>query len=141
MFKLDDKFLEELGLGALPEDQKKAFLRHIYSELESRVGLKLTENMSDEKLDEFTCFVDKNEEKMKGWFAANLPDYESRADFQKMQKAAPNIDNLTLLSEYGAMKWLQKNRPNYPEVVMATLEELKKEIKANKDQILGLNAS
>jgi hypothetical protein len=138
MFRLDDKFLEELGLGALPVDQKKAFLQYVYGELESRVGMKLTKGMSDEKLGEFTCFVDKDVARMKEWFAANLADYESQPDFQKMKAAVPNADEATLLAEYGAMKWLQKNRPDYPNVVVSTLDELKTEIKANKDQILGL---
>lgn len=137
MFKLDDKFLEELGLGGLPAEQKKAFLQHVYNELESRVGMKLTDGMSDEKLDEFACFVDRDEAKMKAWFVANLPDYTNQPDFEKMQNAAPNASEAELLSEYGAMKWLQKNKPDYPKVVAATLEELKAEIIKNRDQILA----
>jgi hypothetical protein len=137
MFKLDNKFLEDLGLGALPDEQKQAFLKHIYSELESRVGVKLTEGMTDAMLDEFAYFVDKDEAKMREWFATNLPEYADQPDYQKLQKAAPNADGVTLLAEYGAMKWLQKNRPDYPKVVAATLDELKTEISANKEQILG----
>jgi len=137
MFRLDNKFLEDLGLAALPDEQKKALLQHIYSELEIRVGEKLTQGMSDAMLDEFGYFVDKNVEQMKAWFAANLPDYTAQEDYQKLQQKAAGADEATLLSEYGAMKWLQKNRPDYPQVVAATLEELKKEITANKDQILG----
>jgi hypothetical protein len=41
------------------------------------------------------------------------------------------------MSEYGAMKWLQLNRPDYPQVVAAVLEEIKGEIKSNKDAILA----
>jgi hypothetical protein len=137
VFKLDDKFLEELGLGDLPDEQKKAFLQHIYSELEIRVGEKLTEGMSDAMLDEFGYFVDKNLDKMKEWFAAKLPEYASQDDFKQLQTKAPNADEATLLSEYGAMKWLQLNRPDYPKVVAETLNELKKEISSNKDKILA----
>ena len=133
--KLDLKFLEELGLGGMPDEQKKAFLQHIYSELEARTGRNLTENMSDEMLDEFGSFVDKDVEKMKAWLATNVPDYTAHSDYQQL--AQKGADEVTLLSEYGAMKWLQKNRPDYPQVVQSTLEELKKEIVANKDQILA----
>ena len=136
MFKLDNKFLDDLGLGDLPEEQKKAFLGHIYSELEIRVGEKLTDGMNDEMLDEFGYFVDKNLEKMKEWFGAKLPNYANEDDFKKLQESAKDADEATLLSEYGAMKWLQLNRPEYPKVVAATLEELKAEIIANKDDIL-----
>ncbi|MDR1197162.1 MAG: DUF5663 domain-containing protein [Candidatus Nomurabacteria bacterium] len=137
MFRLDNKFLEDLGLGDLPEEQKKAFLQHIYSELEMRVGEKLTEGMNDAMLDEFGSFVDKNVEKMKEWFAAKLPDYANSEDFQALQQKTPAADEATLLSEFGAMKWLQINRPDYPQVVAATLEELKKEIAANREKILA----
>lgn len=136
MFKLDNKFLEEVGLGSLPDNQKKAFLQYVYGELEVRVGEKLTEGMSNEMLDEFGYFVDKNLDQMKVWFAANLPDYMNQEDFQRLQQNVGGVDEASLLSEYGAMKWLQKNRPDYPQVVAATLDNLKKEIFANKDQIL-----
>jgi hypothetical protein len=137
MFKLDDKFLEDLGLGALPEEQKQEFLRHIYSELEMRVGERLTDGMSDELLDEFGNFVDMNEEGMKKWFGENLPDYAEREDYQQLKSANPEAPENAVMSEYGAMKWLQLNRPDYPDVVAAVLEELKNEIRSNHDAILG----
>jgi len=137
MFKLDDKFLEDLGLGALPADQKQAFLQHIYSELEMRVGERLTEGMSDELLDEFGYFVDMNEDGMKKWFGENLADYADRDDYKQLREANPDAPETAIMSEYGAMKWLQLNRPDYPQVVAAVLEELKDEIRSNRDAILG----
>lgn len=136
MFKLDDKFLEELGLAALPAEQKQAFLQHIYSELEMRVGEKLTDGMEDELLDEFGNFVDQNEDGMKKWFEENLPDYTDRDDYKQLRAANTEAPETAVMSEYGAMKWLQLNRPDYPQVVAETLEDLKNEIKANKEAIL-----
>jgi hypothetical protein len=49
----------------------------------------------------------------------------------------PNASELDLMSEFGATKWLQINRPDYPEVVRQTLEELKREILSNRDKILS----
>jgi hypothetical protein len=140
MFRLDDKFLEDLGLGGLPEDQKQAFLQHIYSELEMRVGEKLTEGMSDELLDEFGAFVDMNEDGMNKWYAENLPDFRDRDDYKQLRQQNPQAPETAVMSEYGAMKWLQLNRPDYPQVVAQTLEELKQEIIANRDAILGSSA-
>jgi len=136
MFKLDDKFLEDLGLAAMPPEQKQAFLQHIYSELEMRVGEKLTEGMSDELLDEFGNFVDMNVDGMTKWFSENLPDYAERDDFKQLKEANAQAPESAVMSEYGAMKWLQLNRPDYPQVVAAVLEEIKVEIKSNKDAIL-----
>ena len=53
MFKLDNALLEELGLGALPADDKTKMLNHIYETLEMRVGMKLAERMTNQQLDEF----------------------------------------------------------------------------------------
>ncbi|MGE5309658.1 MAG: DUF5663 domain-containing protein [Sphaerimonospora mesophila] len=137
MFRLDDKFLEDLGLGNLPPEQKQAFLQHIYSELEMRVGERLTDGMSDELLDEFGYFVDMNQDGMTKWFGENLPDYSEREDYQQLRSANPEAPEAAVMSEYGAMKWLQLNRPDYPQVVAAVLDELKAEITENKDAILA----
>ena len=137
MFRLDDKFLEELGLGTLPPEQKQAFLQHIYSELEMRVGERLTDGMSDELLDEFGGFVDMNEEAMVKWFNENLPDFREREDYSKLRQANAEAPETAIMSEFGAMKWLQLNRPDYPQVVASVLESLKAEIIANRDSILA----
>jgi hypothetical protein len=62
MFSLDDDFLQSLGLGDLPDDQKQAFLQHLYEELELRVGTRLSEGMSDAQLGEFEKLIDSNDE-------------------------------------------------------------------------------
>jgi len=142
MFKLDDQFLKDLGLDQLPEDQKKSFLEHIYSQLELRVGTRLSEGLSDEQLAEFESFVDRNEEKVRAWLSANIPDYASDPTFQQLSSAAPEgTTELIILSEYASLKWLALNRPDYRDVVKAVLEEIKQEILANRDAILGSQAA
>jgi len=77
MLKLDDNFLQELGLGSLPADDKKKMLAHIYETLELRVGMKLAENMSDAQLEEFEKLADANDEagSLK-WLETNVPNYK-----------------------------------------------------------------
>ena len=53
MFHLDDNFLQEVGLEALPQNQRQAFLEQVYSSLEGRVGVQLSEGLSDNQLEEF----------------------------------------------------------------------------------------
>ena len=138
MFKLDDQFLKDLGLDQLPEDQKKAFLEHIYSQLELRVGTRLSEGLSDEQLGEFESFVDRDEQKVRSWVSTNTPDYANDPTFQQLQAAAPEgTTEIIMLSEYASLKWLAMNRPDYRDVVKAVLEELKQEIMSNRDAILG----
>lgn len=77
MFKLDDELLQQLGLAALPADEKNKMLAHIYETLELRVGMKLAEQMSDAQLDEFEGFIDRNDEEgALKWLETNFPDYK-----------------------------------------------------------------
>lgn len=138
MFQLDDKFLQDVGLQDLPEDQKQAFLQHIYSELELRVGTKLSEGMNEEQLAQFEAFVDQDEQKVVAWFERYLPNYRELPDFQSLKASAPaEVSEIALLSEYGSLKWLELNRPDYKQVVATELDALKHEITENRDSILG----
>lgn len=138
MFQLDDKFLTDVGLNDLPEDQKQAFLQHIYSELELRVGTKLSEGMNDDQLAQFEAFVDRDEQKVTSWFERFLPNYREGPDYVQLKQAAPaDVDELSVLCEYGSLKWLEMNRPDYRQVVATELEALKTEITHNRDSILG----
>lgn len=77
MFKLDDNLLIELGLGALSADEKNKMLAHIYETLEMRVGMKLAEKMTNDQLDEFEGFVDRNDEAgARKWLETNFPNYK-----------------------------------------------------------------
>lgn len=137
MFQLDDQFLKDLGLDQMPEEQKKAFLGHIYSELELRVGVRLSEGLTDEQLAEFEAFVDRNDEKVRAWITANSPDYANDQVYQQLKAASNSPDEAALLAEYASLKWLNMNRSNYREVVAQVLGELKQEIMSNRDTIMG----
>ncbi|MEM6997697.1 MAG: DUF5663 domain-containing protein [Patescibacteria group bacterium] len=77
MFKLDDNFLQEIGLGALPPQDKNPMLQHIYETLELRVGMRLAEQMSDAQLQEFESFIEKKDEQgALKWLETNLPNYK-----------------------------------------------------------------
>jgi hypothetical protein len=139
MFKLDDNFLQDLGLGDMPDDQKKAFLQHIYQELELRVGTKLAEGLSDEQLAEFESIIERDEQKTKDWLNDNMTGYTSRPDFQQFiqETGTQDPNDPAFLSEYAATRWLEINRPDYRDVVAAVLEELKSEIRTNKQHIVS----
>ncbi|HUC96388.1 MAG TPA: DUF5663 domain-containing protein [Candidatus Saccharimonadales bacterium] len=137
MFQLDEKFLEEIGLNGLPEEQKKPFLQHIYDELELRVGTKLSDGMSDEQLSEFESIIDRKDEVVVAWLTKFAPTYKNDAGFVQLQKATGLSENDSgLRSEYAATKWLEVNRPDYRTVVAQVLEDLKKEVIASRDVIL-----
>ena len=123
MFQLNEEFLKELGLDQLPEEQRKPFLQHIYSELEMRVGERLSQGMSDAQLDEFADIIDKKPNAVDNFLAKYAPNYQQDKMFQRLvqaTKADPNDPRLK--DEFAATKWL---------------DELKKEIIAHRDAILG----
>jgi hypothetical protein len=138
MFQLDDKFLADIGLNDMPEDQKKPFLQHIYDELELRVGTELSNGMSDAQLQEFESIIDRKNDVIEPWLAKYAPDYKNDNGFLQLQKATGSgVDDLGLRAEYAASKWLEINRPDYRDVVAKVLEELKNEIISNRDKILN----
>jgi len=98
MFKLDDNLLQELGLGGLPVEEKNKMLGHIYETLEMRVGMKLAEQMTNEQLDEFESYIDRNDEAgALKWLESNFPNYkqvvadELEALKLEIKQAAPQI--------------------------------------------------
>lgn len=111
--KLDDNFLKDLGLADLPEEQKQEFLSHVLETLELRVGTKLSEGLSEAQLEEF--------EKL-------TPMPEDSPETAQQKQAL-------------ALQWLEKNRPDYKDVVAAELAALKEEIKSNANNILGSKAT
>jgi hypothetical protein len=138
MFQLDDQFLIDIGLNDLPEEQKRPFLQHVYDQLEYRVGIRLSEGMSDAQLEEFEAIIDKKPDVVDAWIQQYAPAYASDELFAKIQQASGlAADNPLLKSEYAATKWLEVNRPDYRDVVAQTLEELKQEIAQSRDAILS----
>ncbi|HEY0965609.1 MAG TPA: DUF5663 domain-containing protein [Candidatus Saccharimonadales bacterium] len=138
MFRLDEQFLKDIGLDGLPEDQKQPFLQHIYSELELRVGTRLSDGLSDAQLEEFEQIIDRKQDKIMDWLSQHAPTYAQDQAFAKLQQAT-NLpaNDPRLVAEYTATKWLEVNRPDYRDVVAAVLGELKQEIISNRDAILG----
>ncbi|MBQ1528118.1 hypothetical protein IIZ77_00530 [Candidatus Saccharibacteria bacterium] len=95
--EVDEGFLREVGLSAMPEEERRAFLDYVQEELEVRVGEEIAAGMTEEKMREFE---------------EAATDEETKA-------------------------WLEKNKPNYRELVAKTVEELKEEISRNRAKILG----
>lgn len=94
--QLDDNFLQEMGLSAMPKDQKQKFLDYVQEELEVRIGQRISRGLTETQLNEFDMIKGQAE----------------------------------------AAKWLEKNRPDYREIVSRTINEMKEEIRANRSKLL-----
>ena len=95
--QFDEKFLQEMGLSAMPEEMKQDFLNYVQEELEVRIGERISKGLTETQLNEFDMITDPTE----------------------------------------AAKWLEKNRPDYREIVNRTIEEMKAEIRANRAKLVG----
>ena len=95
--EFDEKFLQEMGLSAMPEQEKQAFLDYVQEELEVRIGERISRGLTEVQLNEFDMITDPAE----------------------------------------AAKWLEKNRPDYREIVTRTINEMKEEIRANRNKLVG----
>lgn len=136
--KLNEQFLDEVGLGTLPPQEKQAFLEYLYSEVELRVGDALSHNMTPEQVVEFKKIADKDSSFIMNWLSAFVPMYHSDTLFEKMQKATGyDVADTRLLSEYAATKWLELNRPDYAQIVADVVSKMRQEIIDNKDQLLN----
>ena len=94
--QFDDNFLQEMGLSAMPEQERQDFLNYVQEELEVRIGERISKGLTEAQLNEFDAITDQAE----------------------------------------ATAWLEKNRPDYREIVMRTIEEMKAEIRANRAKLV-----
>ena len=89
MYQLDDDFLANLGLGAMPAEEKEAFLAYLYQELELRVGTELSKALSDEQLEQFEKLVDadKTDEAM-AWLEKHCPNHKEvvKQELEKLKQ-------------------------------------------------------
>lgn len=95
--QFDEQFLQDMGLSAMPEEQKQQFLDYVQEELEVRIGERISRGLTEVQLNEFDMINDQIE----------------------------------------AAKWLEKNRPDYREIVNRTIEEMKAEIRANRTKLVA----
>lgn len=71
--EFDEKFLQEMGLSAMPEDQKQQFLDYVQEELEVRIGERISKGLTEVQLNEFDMITDQIEAAK--WLEENRPDY------------------------------------------------------------------
>lgn len=136
MIKIDEKFLEEVGLEEMSAEQKEAFIRDTQEELELRVGEELSKGLTVDQLTEFDGIMNGNISVMIRALEKEK-DYEEDPIYQvflkryKVEKATPE-----LLSDYLSVKWIRRNRPDYRKVAEEIFRNLKAEIQGGKEKLL-----
>ena len=137
MIKIDEKFLEEVGLAEMPADERQAFLKHTQEELEVRVGEEMSRGMTMEQLEEFEGIMNKDREVMIR-LLMNMGDYREDELYKKLlEKYGVTEGTMEILSEFLSVKWIQKNRPDYEQIATTVLADLRTEVANNREGILA----
>jgi hypothetical protein len=116
MIQINDNLLNEIGLGTLPQTERRGLLNHIYETLELRVGMRLADQMTNEQLDEFERYFEAKDDKGAfGWLESNFPNYKEivQQEFDKLKaevaQSAPQI--LSAASQAPAQPALEHQPP------------------------------
>ncbi len=73
---LDGDFLREVGIADKSEAEREAFLEHFQEELEVRIGERVTEGMSEEKVGELERVMEGDDDAVVAWLEAERPGYQ-----------------------------------------------------------------
>ena len=141
MIKIDEKFLEEVGLSTLAETNKADFIAKTQEELENRVGEKMSEGMTVDQLREFEGIMNNDRNTMIR-VLSQIGDYREDDLYRKLlKKHGVTEGTLEILGEFLSVKWIQLNRPDYATITRNVADELKREIIEASAMILNANAA
>lgn len=136
MFQFDESFLESVGLSNMPEEEKDNFLQYAQDQLEVRIGEKMSEGLTEEQLDEFEKIIDNDQETVQKWLD-QLGDYKNDDTYKKLLEGAEDEeDSSQFLNDFVMAKWLDKNCPQYQDIIKDAMKGLQDEIASQKDAIL-----
>ncbi len=143
MPQLDDQFLQDVGLGVLPIEERQGMIAQMKKTLETNVGMEIYKNLQEYQLQEFEGFMPLNDENgqvitseetananARRWLDANVPGWAQN------QQLAPYLTDPARVRDFAAMNWLQRNFPAYRNVVSAELNKLMAEVRNNVPRII-----
>ena len=122
-------------MESMNEDDKKNFLEYVQDQMELRIGERISSDMDNEKQDEFAKLAD-GDEAITNEVMMRYPHFEDDEVYTSILDSSDGNKEIAT-NQYATLKWLEENCPNYQEVVRKTIDEIRKEIKDNKDQILA----
>ena len=137
MFQLDDKFFEGIGIERTSPEEAAVFKQHVQEELEARVGERITDGFSNEKLEEFEKIIDDVPGFVDNWLMINVPDFRSNRAFNALVQQNGGQENRQTIAEFASMKWLEINRPDFNQITTIVMKEMQDELKANIDKIFS----
>ena len=137
--KFDDNFLARVGLSELPLDKKDDFLAHLQEELEIRVGNRMSQGLMDAQITEFEGIMNNDQQVIRKVVSELGMDFRTDPIYRKLLDSyGVKEGTWEIISEYLSIKWVQKNCPNYAEIVKTAVAEIEAEVEENRDSLLGV---
>ena len=137
MFQLDDNFFKGIDIDRMSPEEAAVFKQHVQEELEARVGERITDGFSNEKLEEFEKIIDDVPGFVDNWLMINVPDFRSNRAFNALVQQNGGQENRQTIAEFASMKWLEINRPDFSQITTIVMKEMQDELKANIDKIFS----
>ena len=137
MFQLDDKFFEGIGIERMSPEEAAVFKQHVQEELEARIGERIMDGFSSEKLEEFEQIMDDAPGFVDNWLRLNVPDFRNDKTFAALVQNNNGQETRQAISEFASLKWLEINRPDFNQISMLVIKEMQDELKANIDKIFS----
>lgn len=137
MFQLDDNFFKGIDIDRMSPEEAAVFKQHVQEELEARVGERITDGFSNEKLEEFEKIIDDVPGFVDNWLMINVPDFRSNRVFNALVQQNGGQENRQTIAEFASMKWLEINRPDFNQITTIVMKEMQDELKANIDKIFS----
>ena len=137
MFQLDDNFFKGIDIDRMSPEEAAVFKQHVQEELEARVGERITDGFSNEKLEEFEKIIDDVPGFVDNWLMINVPDFRSNRAFNALVQQNGGQENRQTIVEFASMKWLEINRPDFNQITTIVMKEMQDELKANIDKIFS----
>ena len=137
MFQLDDNFFKGIDIDRMSPEEAAVFKQHVQEELEARVGERITDGFSNEKLEEFEKIIDDVPGFVDNWLMINVPDFRSNRAFNALVQQNGGQENRQTIAEFASMKWLEINRPDFNQITTIVMKEMQDELRANIDKIFS----
>jgi hypothetical protein len=137
MFQLDDNFFKGIDIDRMSPEEAAVFKQHVQEELEARIGERITDGFSNEKLEEFEKIIDDVPGFVDNWLMINVPDFRSNRAFNALVQQNGGQENRQTIAEFASMKWLEINRPDFNQITTIVMKEMQDELKANIDKIFS----
>ena len=111
-------------------------MEYAQDQFETRIGEKMSEGLNETQLEEFGKIADNDPETIQR-LLNEAGDYKNSSIYQALLNNGMEDGGADTLNNFVTATWLNKNCPNYVQILENVLEELENEIRSQKDMILA----